>query len=384
MIKYLKYFFIAIIFIAGFGGCSDSDSEGERGDLQITLTNTTVAATEIAQFAQVVCSKDWQIVFDYPANAGAWCSTSAMSGRGDQAVAINYSENKTEDTRWTIIYLISGRDTASVTLKQLGKNGGGDEDEEPDNNDTPKEWMELPAIQSQANCRMITHYTTIKDKKVRNYSLFFDTHEKLAYWVAYPHCSAYLGDLKRTDHFQLDPNFSETQQMNSTIKGYDRGHQLPSGDRTGAYEMNMQTFYYTNMTPQLGSFNQKIWVDMEDKVRTWTKACDTLYVVTGAVLKTVGGNEMVKYVTDNIGNEIAVPNYYFKVLLKLDISGSNYNYSAIGFWFEHKANSGKVTRSYAMSVDDIEKKTGLDFFINLPEVTQVRVEAENKPEEWGL
>lgn len=383
MIKYIKYFFIAVIFIAGFESCSDSDSEGERGDLRINLTNTTVVATDIAQFAQVVCSRDWQIVFDYPDAAGAWCSASAMSGRGDQAVAINYSENKAEESRWATIHLISGRDTASATLKQLGKNGAGNE-EEPGNNETRKEWMELPALRSQANCQLITHYTTLKDKKVRNYSLFFDTHEKIAYWVAYPHCSAYLGDQKRTDRFQPDPNFSETQQMNSTIKGYDRGHQLPSGDRTGNYEMNMQTFYYSNMTPQLGNFNQRIWVDMEDKVRSWTKSCDTLYVVTGGVLKTAGGNEKVKYVTDNIGNEIAVPNYYFKVLLRLEISGSNRNYSAIGFWFEHKANSGKVTRSYALSVDDIEKKTGIDFFVNLPEVTQERVEAENKPEEWGL
>lgn len=364
-------------------GCSDSEADSGGGELQITLTNTKVAATEIAQFAQVVCSRDWRIAFDYPNGETAWCTAPTASGHGNQTVAVSYSRNKADEQRLAIIHLISGRDTASVTLTQLGKDGNGGDVEEPDHN-VPGAWLELPAVKSQSNSRFITHYTTVKSKKVRNFSLYFDTHEKIAYWVAYPHCKMYLGSQGRSGEFELDPNFSGNEQMNTTVPGYDRGHQIPSGDRTAAYEMNVQTFYYSNMTPQLGSFNQKIWVDLENKVREWTKACDTLYVVTGAVLKTAGGNETVKYASDKVGNRIAVPNYYFKVLLRLDVSGGNYNYSAIGFWFEHKANSGKVTRSYAMSVDDIERKTGMDFFVNLPQVTQDRVEAENKPEEWGL
>lgn len=377
------FLFLLLIFTVGFGSCSDSEADSGDGELQITLTNTRVAATEIAQFAQVVCSRDWRIAFDYPNGETAWCTAPTASGHGNQTVAVSYSKNTADEQRLAIIYLISGRDTASVTLTQLGKDGNGGDVEQPDDN-VPGAWMELPAVKSQANSRLITHYTTVKSKKVRNFSLYFDTHEKIAYWVAYPHCSMYLGSQGRSDDFRTDPNFSDNEQMNTTVPGYDRGHQIPSGDRTAAYEMNSQTFYYSNMTPQLGSFNQKIWVDLEDKVRGWTKACDTLYVVTGAVLKTAGGNETVKYASDKVGNRIAVPNYYFKVLLRLDVSGGNYNYSAIGFWFEHKANSGKVTRSYAMSVDEIERKTGMDFFVNLPQVTQDRVEAENKPEEWGL
>ena len=138
------------------------------------------------------------------------------------------------------------------------------------------------------------------------------------------------------------------------------------------------------MTPQLGSFNQKIWVDMETKVRNWLNSCDTLYVVTGAVLKTVGGNETVKYTSDKNGRRIAIPNYYFKVLLKLQLNNGNPNYQAIGFWFDHKANSGTVTSSYARTVDYIEEKTGFDFFSNLSEHIQTQVESKFEPDKWGI
>lgn len=369
---------ILVVFVVGFAGCGSDDDVG-GSEVGITLTKSTVAATDIAQFMDITCNGSWSITIEYPEGTAAWCSVPNNSGQGNSRVALQYTKNTAEEERKAVIRVSSGRESVSATLTQLGISGGGPEPE-------PElaHWLELPATVEQENCRYVTHYVTLDGKSVRNYTLFFDTSERIAYWVAYPHCKMYLGNVGRTNDFQLDPSFPANEQMNSTIRGYDRGHQIPSGDRTATEEMNIQTFYYTNMTPQLAGFNQKIWVDLENKVRTWVNACDTLYVVTGAVLKTVGGNETVKYVADKSGNQIAVPNYYFKVLMQLNLNGGNPSYKAIAFWFKHEAKSGSVSAADASAIDDVERKTGIDFFANLPENIQAQVEAQFAPREWGL
>lgn len=367
---------VLVVFALGFTGC-ESDNDDGGSEIGITLTKSTVEATDIAQFMDITCNGSWNITIEYPDSTAAWCSVASNSGQGNSRVALQYTKNTADDARKAVIRAFSGSANASVTLTQLGTSGGGP---------TPElgHWLELPGTVEQPNCRYVTHYVTVSGKNVRNYTLFFDTSERIAYWVAYPHCKMYLGSVGRTNDFQIDPSFPASEQMTSTIKGYDRGHQIPSGDRTATEEMNIQTFYYTNMTPQLANFNQKIWVDLETKVRTWVNACDTLYVVTGAVLKTVGGNETVKYVEDKSGNRIAVPNYYFKVLMQLRLNGGNPVYKAIAFWFKHQANSGSVSAADASSVYDVERKTGIDFFANLPEDIQAQVEAQFAPREWGL
>lgn len=369
---------ILVVFVVGFAGCESDDHDG-GSEIGITLTKSTVGATDIAQFMDITCDGSWNITIEYPDGTADWCSVPNSSGQGNSRVTLQYTKNTAEEARKAVIRGVSGSASASVTLTQLGTSGGG-ENPEPE----LAHWLELPAAVEQPDCRYVTHYVTVNGKSVRNYTLFFDTSERIAYWVAYPHCKMYLGNVGRTNDFQLDPSFSASEQMNSTIKGYDRGHQIPSGDRTATEEMNIQTFYYTNMTPQLAGFNQKIWVDLENKVRIWVNACDTLYVVTGAVLKTVGGNETVKYVEDKSGNPIAVPNYYFKVLMQLRLNGGNPTYKAIAFWFKHQNNDGAVSAADASSVDDIERKTGIDFFANLPEDIQTQVEAQFAPREWGL
>lgn len=369
---------ILVVFVLGFTGC-ESDDEEEWNEVGITLTKSTVEATDIAQFMDITCNGSWNITVEYSDSTAAWCTVPLSSGQGNSRVTLQYTKNTGEEARKAVIRISSGKARASATLTQLGTSGV-----DPNPDPGLAHWLELPAAVEEPDCRYVTHYVTLKGKNVRNYTLFFDTSERIAYWVAYPHCKMYLGSVGRTNDFQPDPSFPVSEQMTSTIKGYDRGHQIPSGDRTATEEMNIQTFYYTNMTPQLGSFNQKVWVDLENKVRTWVNSCDTLYVVTGAVLKTVGGKETVKYVEDKSGNRIAVPNYYFKVLMQLNLNGGNPSYKAIAFWFKHQANSGPVTAADASSVDDVERKTGIDFFVNLPEDIQTQVEAKYAPREWGL
>ncbi len=79
----------------------------------------------------------------------------------------------------------------------------------------------------------------------------YDKSDRIAYWVAYPHNQMYIGSASRTDAWQPDPDFAAADQayLYNGITGYDRGHQIPSADRTCTTEANTQTFYFTNMTP---------------------------------------------------------------------------------------------------------------------------------------
>ncbi len=226
-------------------------------------------------------------------------------------------------------------------------------------------WTETPTITAEqlasAHLQYVTHYFTDNARQVRNYSLLYDTDLKLAYWVAYPLCNYYTKkNVERTDDWAFDPSVDESLQadMHKGLSGYDRGHQIPSADRLVTREANQQTFYYTNMTAQLGALNQQAWASLETKVRSWSSNIDTLYVVTGA-MPSAQGSTGVKYTTDNSGNRIAVPAYYFKALARIDRqTGQAYT---IAFKFDNARFSGNYMDA-ALSVKDLEEMTGFTFF----------------------
>ena len=177
-------------------------------------------------------------------------------------------------------------------------------------------------------------------KTVRNYSLCFDKKLRVAHWVAYPLHASYIGSLDRSEAWAPDPKIPQQCQPALWLGGYqngnvyNRGHQIPSNDRTTVEEMNKQTFYASNMTPQRGQFNQNMWAALEAKVRSYV-CPDTLYVVTGCYFANL--DESTK---DKAGNVCPVPTNYFKVLLRTrdgatgkriaDCKASELK--AIGFW----------------------------------------------------
>lgn len=243
-------------------------------------------------------------------------------------------------------------------------------------------WTETPLITesqlAQSNIKYITHYTgetyedsRLKNIPIRNYSLLYDTDLKIAYWVAYPLCHWYItGDGKRTDAWGYDPQVSKSLQANLSssypAKNYDRGHQLPSGDRLRSNAINAQTFYYTNMTPQTGKkLNQTIWMDLEDAVRGWSSGTDTLYVVTGA-MPTTSTDQTIQYTTDIDGKKIAIPKYYFKVLAR-KVSGQ---YQTVGYKLDNTSYSDRNYNIGLVSVKELEEMTGFTFFPDVPEITE--------------
>ena len=237
-------------------------------------------------------------------------------------------------------------------------------------------WLELPGGEPGSTQAV----NTWKSSGKRNYTYLYDKSMYTSMWVAYPlHPSHYGGS--RSGNWKSDDHFSLSEQINvwdgsygvnvgSTI--YARGHQIPSGDRN-ATNMQGDTFVATNSTPQIqNTFNGSIWNNLETAVRDVTTAySDTVYVVTGPVFSKVGENKSVTYIQPKHDTKkCPVPNYYWKVLLKVKRSGNSITSAcAIGFWYEHREYSSTESKKwadYAVSVDQIEAWTGLDLFINLP------------------
>ncbi len=291
-------------------------------------------------------------------------NASLAGGKTPLCVTLTTADGKAQQVTLPEVKELVKGGTHVVTLRV--KNSGGQQGGE-----TVKytRWTETPTITAEQlnNTRLkyVTHYFEDGTKRVRNYSMLYDADMKFSYWVAYPLCNYYTKkNTDRTDAWAYDPQVPETDQPNlfKSYRGnYDRGHQIPSADRLVTVHANEQTFYYTNMTPQVGALNQKVWAKLEDKIRSWSSNIDTLFVVTGA-LPSAPGSADLTYTYDNEGRRVVVPAYYFKALAKIDRqTGNAYT---IAFKFDNASFPGgeEGYMQAAMSVKELEDLTGFHFF----------------------
>lgn len=227
---------------------------------------------------------------------------------------------------------------------------------------------------------VVTHSFRYNGRTLRNYTMLYDKSKKAALWSAfamnngmYPHL------VSRGDSWNYDPAINASWQPNLSSSyresNYERGHQVASADRrTTIYQM-YQTDYFSNMTPQLSAFNsgnETEWDELEGKIQTLgknTSGSDTLYVVTGALF----AEETLYFATDKDGKSCPVPTQYYKCILKVSFSGGEaVSASGGAYLFDHKANASKQM----ISIDELEQKTGFDFFTNIK--SSVQDAAENK------
>ena len=379
--------------------CTD-DGRETGSENMVMLYRDTVAYDHTGQFVSIKSSVDWSISLGYDGTEAGWAEVSPDEGSGDRNnVMLIYSENMdTVSRKVSLNVAFSDGEQITVTLVQSGSPGvpgddsgsGSEPDPWRDLESDPYQsgWMELPAVVENDDCTFYSHDMTVSGRTVRNYSFLYDRDNLLSHWVAYPLNSGLIGSGGRTGEWGYDPLVPRNEQpvLFSGYRGnYDRGHQQPSADRLN-YNANVQTFYFTNMTPQFGrNFNQSIWAGLEDQVRNVARSSDTLYVVTGCVLD---GSLGVAY--DNEGKEVTVPGAYFKALLRYSASsGTGYGgYAAAGFWLEHRSyGSTVITEDMCKSIDELEELTGLDFFVNLPDkigpTLAAQVEAQN-PDNVGI
>lgn len=213
--------------------------------------------------------------------------------------------------------------------------------------------LELPQLLQ--NEEMITH---------TGFQLVYsETHEQ-SKWVCYQFTKAETNKIaNRSDNFREDVKIKTHSANDNDYKGsgYDRGHLAPAGDMSWSGEAMSCSFYYSNMSPQTPSFNRGIWKKLEEQVRDWVAIYDTLYIVTGPVLTD-------KLPTIGV-NQVSVPSYYYKVIL----DAKKERKESIGFVMPNK-KSNLPLQHYVVSVDSVEKLTGIDFFYQLPNEIENQIE----------
>lgn len=204
------------------------------------------------------------------------------------------------------------------------------------------------------------------------YSLSYNENNEQANWVAY---QLFVSELEpnygRTNIFKQDSLVVTQTANNNDYKGsgYDRGHLAPAADMSWNEQAMNESFYYSNISPQLAGFNRGIWKRLEVEVREWARTYNSLYITTGPIcyksVETIGENE------------VAVPTHFYKTILIFNDSIKQ----GIGFVFPHEKLGGDIF-DYAISIDSVEKVTGIDFYYSLPNRKEKIVEREVNYEYW--
>lgn len=336
--------------------------------LGVSIKNPTVGSGKGQQFVNVKCSGDWTLALVADEGEVDWAELNVTSGSGSKSnVIITYQVNDGENSRELRIVLDNGSKWTDCSLIQMaaGEHPAPEPDIDPvpDTDLTATGWLELPAMDDN-NLGYYSHSFKMDGKTYRNYSFGWSQKDRVALWVAYPLCKFYTnGSAGRTNAWALDPLLGEDSAapFGGYAGSYARGHQIPSADRQCCYEANAQTFYGTNMTPQLNAHNEGIWSDLEGKVRIIANASDTTYVVTGVTVSSSSKKEK-----DSYGNSVTIPDAYFKAVLKYSKSSTLGQWNAAAFYLEHRSYSESLGKSHSMSIDELEEITGIDFFVNLP------------------
>jgi endonuclease G len=213
-----------------------------------------------------------------------------------------------------------------------------------------------------------------------------ETHEQAA-WVAHiilPDVTT--GTVGRTNDFRPDPKvatgtaveadyFLKYLQPDSTFEydgfGYDRGHLAPSADFRWSRQALSESYFYSNMSPQVADFNREAWAELEALLRgyLYENPDVQLYVVTGPVL------EDGLSVIERSVNKVSIPDRYFKVALDLE------NGRGIGFIMPNEKISYPL-ESFAVPIDQVEEVTGLDFFNQLEDAREESLEKTLDKSAW--
>ncbi len=205
------------------------------------------------------------------------------------------------------------------------------------------------------------------------YTLQYNEKFEQADWVAYELTREEVeGSAVRNDSFKPDPDVNTGSASLEDYKGsgYDRGHLAPAADMKMSAVSMSESFFMSNMSPQHPGLNRKIWAKLESYVRTWAYDNGSIYIVTGPVLN--------KDSYPTIGeNEVAVPEYYYKVILDY----TEPEIKAIGFILPNEKALQPI-EAYAVSVDTVEMLTSIDFYPLLPDGEEEIIESVFNIELW--
>lgn len=218
------------------------------------------------------------------------------------------------------------------------------------------------------------------------YAVGHSTDLKIPLWVCERVTRADLKkNCNRTKGFKTDkllPADARATNKDYTNSGFDRGHMAPAADFSHSCTEMTESFFFSNMAPQVGAgFNQHVWAYLEGRVRDWVVEYDGAWVVTGPVFLE---DDEGLYCASTIGEGgVGVPAAFYKAVVVEDEG----EYRAVGFILENKKYSKTLAdhgdfSEYAVSIDEIEARTGIDLFSELPSNVQSELEAA-PPSEWA-
>jgi len=204
------------------------------------------------------------------------------------------------------------------------------------------------------------------------YTLSYNEKYEQANWVYYSLTDSMVikGGSERSNKFKVDKMVStgSAKSADYTKSGYDRGHLCPAADMDFNPIAMEESFLMSNICPQAPDFNRGIWKELETEVRNWAKKEHKLYVVTGPVFNDNKGT---------IGQEeVLVPGYFFKILYE-----ETDQPKIIAFVFPNR-KSDRPLADFAVTIDEAEKLTGFDFFSQIPDELENKLESRVDLSGW--
>ena len=209
--------------------------------------------------------------------------------------------------------------------------------------------------------------------KYEGFSLSFNKKMHVPNWVVWELTGEEVaGTYPRKDNFRGDDNVAgSAEKWDYSYSGYDRGHMAPAGDLKWSKKAMDESFYMTNMCPQAKSLNTGAWKRLEEKCRQWATIDGAIIIVCGPVLT----DPINEYIGDS---RVAVPQRFFKVILSPYVDEPR----GIGFIMPNSKVPGGM-QAAAVSIDEVERVTGLDFFSSLPDEIENKVESQCKFHYWS-
>ncbi len=206
--------------------------------------------------------------------------------------------------------------------------------------------------------------TTGQIVKHEYYALSYSEEYEQAEWVAYELSRERLAPpyAVRSNDFRPDPKVRKASASHRDYRatGYDKGHLIPAADMAFDERAMSESFYMSNVSPQIRNFNSGIWRELEENVRDWARKFKHLYIITGPVL--------TRNIRERIGNNsVAVPDEFYKVVVDF----TEPELKGIAFLIPNEV-SYEPLKEYAVRIDYIEEITGIDFF---PQMFSEREEA---------
>ncbi|MGN1233491.1 MAG: DNA/RNA non-specific endonuclease [Candidatus Cryptobacteroides sp.] len=204
------------------------------------------------------------------------------------------------------------------------------------------------------------------------YEVMYNPEYRIPVWVQYTLTAEETdGPYSRSGlNFGQDPSLALPQAEDSDYRnsGWSRGHMAPAGDFKWSGKAMAESFYFTNCCPQDISLNNGQWKTLEEKVRGWANRFGSVTVVTGPLI--------IDNAYGTIGrNKVVVPDAFFKAVLAGE--------QCIAFVMYNKSRNENLQKC-AMSVDRLEEISGIDFFPELKDKVETRIEAVYDLKYWGL